>query len=46
VIASKEARVCPSVLQAETNGEDVWGMLLEKATEIAAFSTLIQVFLE
>ena len=36
MLASKEARVCSSVLQAERNDEDVWDALLEKATEIAA----------
>ena len=34
--ASKEAKVCSSVLQAERNDNAVWDALLDKATDIAA----------
>ena len=34
--ASKEAKVCPSVLQVERNDDSVWDALLDKATDIAA----------
>ena len=37
VLASKEAKVCLSVLQAERNDDDVWGALLHRAKDIAAF---------
>jgi len=36
VQASKEAKVCPSVLQVERNDDSVWDALLDKATDIAA----------
>jgi len=36
VQASKEAEVCPSVLQVERNDDSVWDALLDKATDIAA----------
>ena len=36
VLASKEAKVCSSVLQADKNDDAVWNALLDKATDIAA----------
>ena len=36
VQASKEAKVCSSVLQGERNDDAVWDALLDKATDIAA----------
>ena len=34
--ASKDAKVCSSVLQAERNGNAVWDTLLDRAKDIAA----------
>jgi len=36
VQASKEAKVCSSVLQAKRNDDSVWDALIDKATDIAA----------
>ncbi|XP_067043827.1 uncharacterized protein [Acropora muricata] len=37
VQASKEAKVCSSVFQAERNDDAVWDALVDKAADIAAF---------
>ena len=38
--ASREAKVCSSVLQAERNDEAVWNALLDRAMDIAALQKI------